>query len=301
MVMSPEVTGVIMALGAGLCTTIGGACVFFVSNFQRLPLAVCMAVSSGVMVYVSFVEIFTESVQSLNTGLNQRWSTLEEDKLTKGYASLFATVCFFAGWLLATLMDCMIELLIHKCNLEGTAKVPEETAEITDDVVGVELGTFSGPPEREPEAEHASKSSGETAGNSTSTEPVTPDPSEGLQDNKLEKAPSSWLCRGLRCVCAQAEMNESRALLIAHAEDCFHRDTERFLRMGVFTALALTLHNLPEGVATFTSVKSSNTLGASVAVAIGIHNIPEGFAVSVPLYFGTGRKWRSFFYSVITG
>lgn len=56
--------------------------------------------------------------------------------------------------------------------------------------------------------------------------------------------------------------------------------------MGVFTALALCLHNIPEGVATFTGALSSKKLGASVAVAIGIHNIPEGFAVSVPLYFG---------------
>ena len=56
--------------------------------------------------------------------------------------------------------------------------------------------------------------------------------------------------------------------------------------MGVFTALALSVHNIPEGVATFIGSLASPKLGASVAIAIGIHNIPEGFAVSVPLYFG---------------
>lgn len=60
----------------------------------------------------------------------------------------------------------------------------------------------------------------------------------------------------------------------------------RLLQMGVFTALALALHNIPEGAATFTGTLSSPKLGATVALAIGIHNIPEGFAVSVPLYFG---------------
>ncbi|MCP5047103.1 MAG: transglycosylase SLT domain-containing protein, partial [bacterium] len=50
------------------------------------------------------------------------------------------------------------------------------------------------------------------------------------------------------------------------------------LRMGMFSALAIGIHNFPEGLATFTSALADPTLGISIAVAIAIHNIPEGIA-----------------------
>ena len=73
------------------------------------------------------------------------------------------------------------------------------------------------------------------------------------------------------------------------------------LRMGLFSALAIAIHNFPEGLATFTSALSDPTLGISIAVAIAIHNIPEGIAVSVPLYYATGSKRKAFFYSFLSG
>jgi ZIP family zinc transporter len=73
------------------------------------------------------------------------------------------------------------------------------------------------------------------------------------------------------------------------------------LRMGMFSALAIAIHNFPEGLATFTSALADPTLGISIAVAIAIHNIPEGIAVSVPLYYATGSKKKAFFYSFASG
>ncbi|GAA0179391.1 zinc transporter ZupT [Clostridium sediminicola] len=73
------------------------------------------------------------------------------------------------------------------------------------------------------------------------------------------------------------------------------------LRMGMFSALAIAIHNFPEGLATFTGALQDPTLGISIAVAIAIHNIPEGIAVSVPLYYATGDKKKSFFLSVLSG
>lgn len=75
----------------------------------------------------------------------------------------------------------------------------------------------------------------------------------------------------------------------------------RLLRMGLFSALAIAIHNFPEGLATFTGALSDPTLGISIAVAIAIHNIPEGIAVSVPLYYATGSKKKAFFYSFLSG
>jgi ZIP family zinc transporter len=75
----------------------------------------------------------------------------------------------------------------------------------------------------------------------------------------------------------------------------------RLLRMGLFTALAIGIHNFPEGLATFTAALANPTLGLSIAFAIAIHNIPEGIAVSVPVYFATNSRKRAFSYSFISG
>lgn len=75
----------------------------------------------------------------------------------------------------------------------------------------------------------------------------------------------------------------------------------QLLRMGMFSALAIAIHNFPEGLATFTGALADPALGISIAVAIAIHNIPEGIAVSVPLYYATGSKKKAFMYSFLSG
>ncbi|WP_047980782.1 zinc transporter ZupT [Ornithinibacillus contaminans] len=73
------------------------------------------------------------------------------------------------------------------------------------------------------------------------------------------------------------------------------------LKMGVFTALAIGIHNFPEGIATFMSAIEDPTLGFAIAIAIAIHNIPEGIAVSVPIYYATNDKKRAFKLSFLSG
>jgi zinc transporter, ZIP family len=73
------------------------------------------------------------------------------------------------------------------------------------------------------------------------------------------------------------------------------------LKMGMFTALAIGIHNFPEGIATFTAALQDPGLGIAIAVAIAIHNIPEGIAVSVPVYFATGDKKKAFKLSFLSG
>jgi zinc transporter, ZIP family len=73
------------------------------------------------------------------------------------------------------------------------------------------------------------------------------------------------------------------------------------LKMGTFTALAIGIHNFPEGIATFTSALQDPGLGIAIAVAIAIHNIPEGIAVAVPVYFATGDRKKAFKLSFLSG
>lgn len=73
------------------------------------------------------------------------------------------------------------------------------------------------------------------------------------------------------------------------------------LRMGILTALAVTIHNFPEGLVTFIATLKDPSLGFVIAAAIAIHNIPEGIAVSVPVYYATGNRKKAFLYSLYSG
>ncbi|MBN1159445.1 MAG: zinc transporter ZupT [Bacteroidales bacterium] len=86
---------------------------------------------------------------------------------------------------------------------------------------------------------------------------------------------------------------------IEHPPEDFKK--KKLLRMGLFSALAIGIHNFPEGLATFTAALTEPALGIAIAVAIAIHNIPEGIAVSVPVYYATGDKKKAFRLSFLSG
>ena len=66
-------------------------------------------------------------------------------------------------------------------------------------------------------------------------------------------------------------------------------------------ALAIGIHNFPEGLATFASTLSGMDIAIPIVIAIAIHNIPEGIAVSVPIYHATGNRKKAFWYSFLSG
>ncbi|MEL0291414.1 MAG: zinc transporter ZupT [Aquiluna sp.] len=73
------------------------------------------------------------------------------------------------------------------------------------------------------------------------------------------------------------------------------------LRMGVFVALAIAIHNFPEGLATFLLVLDDPQIGIALAIAVAMHNIPEGIAVSVPVYYATKSRLKAFRLSFLSG
>lgn len=76
---------------------------------------------------------------------------------------------------------------------------------------------------------------------------------------------------------------------------------KKLMRMGLFSALAIGIHNFPEGLATFLAALEDPTLGVSIAIAIAIHNIPEGIAVAVPIYYATKSRKKAFGHSLLSG
>ena len=211
-----------LTIFAGMATGIGSAIAFAAKRTNYRFLSVATGFSAGVMLYVSFVEIFYKGADALTAAYGDYWGH---------WANVAA---FFGGMLLIGLIDALIPAAEnpHETHSE------EETAPLHDCSAPVPdyYGTCAAPEEIAAPDRH----------------------SHGPQQKKL-------------------------------------------MRMGLFTALAIGIHNFPEGLATFLAALHDPTLGVAIAVAIALHNIPEGVSVSVPIFYATGNRRKAFFYSVLSG
>lgn len=205
---------------AGLATGIGSIIAFVVKRTDRRFLSIATGFSAGVMLYVSFVEIFGKGLEALIAAYGER------------LGAWVNVAAFFGGILVIALID----NLIPSATNPHTQHTPQEI-----DPLG--------------------------------------DPDRPLPDFDAIAA-------------------EERPAPGAHD----HRvQDEKLLRMGLFTALAIAIHNLPEGLATFLTALQDPGLGVAIAVAIAMHNIPEGISVAVPIFYATGSRKKAFLYSVLSG
>lgn len=81
----------------------------------------------------------------------------------------------------------------------------------------------------------------------------------------------------------------------------FGQNSQKLIKTGKMAALAITIHNFPEGLATFVSGMTDISLGIAIAIAVAIHNIPEGISVALPIYCATGDKKKAFYMSLLSG
>ena len=195
-----ELQSVLLAFGltlfAGLSTGFGSALAFFAKRTNTKLLSAALGFSAGVMIYVSFVEIFPKAKDSLVAELGQ-------------VAGYWVTVlAFFAGVIFIGIIDKLV--------------------------------------------------------------PAFENPHEVHRAEEMD------------------------------AQDLAAK-FQKLYRMGLFTALAIAIHNFPEGLATFVSALKDTKLGIAIAVAIAIHNIPEGIAVSIPIFYATNNRKKAFVYSFLSG
>mgnify|MGYP002520050817 CR=1 FL=1 len=89
----------------------------------------------------------------------------------------------------------------------------------------------------------------------------------------------------------------------AHSvEELQHRPKQtKLMRVGLMSALAIAIHNFPEGIATFIGAINDPEMGAGITFAIAIHNIPEGIAVAIPIYYATKSKGKALLYATLSG
>nr|WP_321501483.1 zinc transporter ZupT [uncultured Dethiosulfovibrio sp.] len=194
-----------LTLFAGLATGIGSAIAFFAKRTNFRFLSISTGFSAGVMLYVSFVEIFFKGSEALSEVYGDYWG----EWINVG--------AFFGGIILIGLIDAFI-----------------------------------------PQAENPHEVRSEKAVAPLHSDEASPVQRENQEDHKL-------------------------------------------MRMGLFTALAIGIHNFPEGLATFLAALHDPSVGVVIAVAIALHNIPEGISVSVPIYYATGDRKKAFFYSFLSG
>ena len=185
-----------LTLFAGLSTGVGSALAFFAKRTNTKMLSTALGFSAGVMIYVSFVEIFPKAKDCLVTELGE---------VAGGWVTALA---FFGGIIFIGIVDKLVP-------------------------------SFENP-------------------------------------HEIHRA-------------EEMDMPEQAAKF------------RKLYRMGLFTALAIAIHNFPEGLATFVSALKDIKLGMAIAVAIAIHNIPEGVAVSIPIFYATGDRKKAFFYSFLSG
>lgn len=201
-----------LTLFAGLATGIGSIFAFLTHRTNYRFLSVATGFSAGVMLYVSFIEIFFKGAEELLAAYGAPLG----DWVNVG--------AFFAGILFIGLIDNLI------------------------------------PEQQNPHEVH---SADETA------ELHAPDAAE----------PG-----------AEAPQDDQAA----------DKDGD-LMRTGLFTALAIAIHNLPEGLATFLAALQDPALGLAIAIAIALHNIPEGVSVAVPIFYATGERRKGFIYSLLSG
>ncbi len=222
-------TNVWIALGltvfAGMATGIGSALAFFAKRTDHRFLSISTGFSAGVMLYVSFVEIFLKGSDALVAAYGEvggRWVNV---------------AAFFGGIALIGLID----------NLIPSAENPHEVR------ANAKVATLK---------------------------------------ECLETSPDPAACE---------ELPDELADLADAAEGSDEQHEGDLMRTGLFTALAIGIHNFPEGLVTFLAALEDPALGAAIAIAIALHNIPEGISVAVPIFYATGSRRKAFAYSVLSG
>ena len=102
-------------------------------------------------------------------------------------------------------------------------------------------------------------------------------------------------------------------MLLPHVHIEYKRDEAEGIKTNwqrsTLLVLAITLHNIPEGLAVGVGfgavgagISSANLAGAiALALGIGLQNFPEGAAVSIPLRRDGMGRFKSFFYGQASG
>lgn len=121
---------------------------------------------------------------------------------------------------------------------------------------------------------------------------LVPNPHTGLDETRVRRAAAGLDPVGAPVGAAPTSPPD------AEARDA---QRERLARVALLAAMAITLHNLPEGLATFFATLDDPRVGAALAAAIAVHNIPEGVSIAIPVYYATGSRTKAVLATAVSG
>lgn len=78
-------------------------------------------------------------------------------------------------------------------------------------------------------------------------------------------------------------------------------NSKHLYKVGIVSMIAIIVHNIPEGIATFVSSSTNIYIGIKLVIAIALHNIPEGISISMPIYYSTNSKIKAIGYAFLSG
>mmetsp|Transcript_35415 Transcript_35415/g.100278 ORF Transcript_35415/g.100278 Transcript_35415/m.100278 type:complete len:350 (+) Transcript_35415:381-1430(+) len=260
-----------LVISAGLCTCLGSCLVFCTSIANSRILAASLGVSAGVMLYVSFSEIFM--VKSVDAFAEH----FAGQPNAEAKALRAATYCFFSGIAFIALLNMFVHWIDHVANRSSHREASED-AQQEPSTIGSCLES-----QRKDDPQHSeSDQSGVVDSQAAQDLEAGKDGGDGVTDGN---APETELSV------------PSNVQLIIHRTE-HHNGLQK---MGIMTGIAIGIHNFPEGLATFVAALAEPSAGIALAVAIALHNIPEGVCVAMPVYYATGSKWKGFFWSLLSG
>ncbi|GLC46316.1 hypothetical protein PLESTB_000998300 [Pleodorina starrii] len=240
-------------IGAGIASVIGGLFIIFVPVRDNRFLAASLAFAAGVMLYISFVDIYA----------GKAVGHFSEAGYADSYAFTYATICFFCGFPISWILD----------------KIADRLSGGSHDFPACPSSAAAPPP---PPSLEKAKPNHEAADSTvdiglSATQRATTDLESGCSE-------SSGLQR-------TAEQVDGAAVKDIRSRKLVH--------LGILAAMAVALHNMPEGLVTFVGYMDSSISGITTAVAIAIHNIPEGMVIASAVYFGTGLRWRAILWATL--
>jgi len=338
--MTREEFAFILAFAAGLSTCVGAAVVYsktLVQLASKKVLAGGLGMSAGVMLYVSFVEILFKS----STAFENSGSSEGEARLYATLCFFSGMVVMLALSYLVSFLDpgrghcvCDEDENVDLDRLERILNAEASGESLS--ILGVGIGNGADEQPLDPKTKTNDDNNGDSNKNTTVThldiemqqvslnqqeqqQANSSSPKSGKPSSPKFKAESSHGLGGThdikgsysnmhllaRSADIDTELDNAEQQEHKHDHEHDHNKLEhgdsKLHHMGVMTAIAIGLHNLPEGLATFVVALEDPGVGISLAFAIAIHNIPEGICVSVPIFFATGNRNKAFLWAFISG
>jgi ZIP family zinc transporter len=332
-----------ITFAAGAATMLGASVVFFpklVKLASRRVLAGSLGFSAGVMIYISFVDIFQKSVDAfMDSGMGEN----------RAYG--FATLYLFVGIAVMKIVEVIVHRLSgdHHPNRrdvaediqitwnenEGQCEMKETPEEefIVPHCVGCSadpVGDLKKWQENAQAEVEANSHDVSTSGSTTNASSFVSNDSFVINDEEApganpapiaeeaktrETQPKGTATSNTISIVRSGKIaavdDQDEELKAAKQEIVFRapansrlsptEEKKKLVRMGITTASAIAIHNFPEGLATFVAALHDPAAGLVLAIAIGAHNIPEGLCVSLPIYYATGSRWKGFMWGVISG